>query len=67
MKLKIELVKSPIGYRYDQRRTLKALGLRKMHSTVVLDDTPPIRGMVRKVSHLLKVEAIQELPLREES
>ena len=60
MKLKIELVKSPIGYRYDQRRTLKALGLRKMHSSVVLDDTPPIRGMVRKVSHLLKVEAVQE-------
>lgn len=56
MKLKVELVKSPIGYRYDQRETLKALGLRKMHNVVVVEDTPPIRGMIRKVSHLLKVE-----------
>ncbi len=56
MKLKVELVKSPIGYRYDQRETLKALGLRKMHNIIVVEDTPSMRGMIRKVSHLLKVE-----------
>ncbi len=61
MKLKVELVKSPIGYKYDQRETLKALGLRKMHNVVVVEDTPTIRGMIRKVSHLLSVKAIHEL------
>lgn len=56
MKLKVELVKSPIGYKHDQRETVKALGLRKMHSVVVVEDTPQIRGMIRKISHMLKVE-----------
>ncbi len=56
MKLRIELVKSPIGFKYDQRRTVKALGLKKMHSVVVHEDTPQIRGMIFKISHLLKVE-----------
>ncbi len=56
MKLKVELVKSPIGYKYDQRETVKALGLRRMHSVVVVEDTPQIRGMIRKISHMLKVE-----------
>ncbi|WP_036223464.1 50S ribosomal protein L30 [Mesoaciditoga lauensis] len=56
MKLRIELVKSPIGFKYDQRRTVKALGLRKMHSVVEVEDTPQIRGMIFKISHLLKVE-----------
>jgi large subunit ribosomal protein L30 len=56
MKLKIELVKSPIGFKYDQRRTVKALGLKKMHSVVEVEDTPQIRGMIFKISHLLKVE-----------
>lgn len=55
VKLQITLVKSPIGYSEDQRRTVEALGLTKMHKTVEHDDTPAIRGMVRKVSHLLKV------------
>ncbi len=56
MKLKVELVKSPIGYKYDQRETVKALGLRKMHSVVVVENTPSILGMIRKISHMLKVE-----------
>ncbi|WP_456399241.1 50S ribosomal protein L30 [Mesoaciditoga sp.] len=56
MKLRIELVKSPIGFKYDQRRTVKALGLKKMHSVVEVEDTPQIRGMIFKISHLLKVE-----------
>ncbi len=59
MKVKIELVKSPIGYKYDQKETAKALGLRKMHDTVVVEKTPQILGMVRKISHLVRVEETQ--------
>jgi large subunit ribosomal protein L30 len=59
MKVKIELVRSPIGYRYDQGETAKALGLRKMHDVVVVEQTPQIRGMIRKISHLVKVEEAQ--------
>lgn len=54
-KLHITLVKSPIGYSAKQRQTVEALGLRKLHQTVEHEDTPAIRGMVEKVSHLLKV------------
>ncbi|BBJ27214.1 50S ribosomal protein L30 [Athalassotoga saccharophila] len=59
MKVRIELVKSPIGYKYDQRQTAKALGLRKMHDVVVVEQTPQILGMVRKISHLVRVEQVQ--------
>ncbi len=59
MKLRVELVRSPIGFKYDQRRTVKALGLKKMHSVVEVEDTPQIRGMIFKISHLLKVEEIK--------
>lgn len=54
-KLHITLVKSPIGYAERQRKTVEALGLRKLHQTVEHDDTPAIRGMINKVIHLLKV------------
>ena len=54
--LKIELVKSPIGRPETQRKVLKGMGLGKMHKTVYLKDTPEIRGMVGKVSHLVSVE-----------
>jgi large subunit ribosomal protein L30 len=57
-KLRITLVKSPIGYNKRQKGTVKALGLRKMHATVLHDDTPPIRGMVNKISHLVQVEEV---------
>lgn len=56
--VKVTLVKSPIGYRRDQGDTVKALGLRKMNSTVVVKDTPAIRGMINKVVHLVKVEEV---------
>jgi len=56
--VKVTLVKSPIGYRRDQGDTVKALGLRKMNSTVVVKDTPAIRGMINKVIHLVKVEEV---------
>jgi len=59
-KLKLTLIRSTIGYKYDQKDTVKRLGLRKMHQTVIKDDTPQIRGMVEKVKHLLKVEEIEE-------
>ncbi len=55
-KIRITLTKSPIGYEKSQKATVKALGLRKMHQTVEQEDTPVIRGMVNKVSHLVTVE-----------
>ncbi|MDD9904358.1 MAG: 50S ribosomal protein L30 [Rhodospirillaceae bacterium] len=47
---------SPIRRRGDQRATLIGLGLNKMHKTRVLEDTPSVRGMIDKVSHLVRVE-----------
>lgn len=54
--VRITLVKSPIGYNISQKRTVKALGLRKMHQTVEHKDSPTLRGMLTKVSHLIQVE-----------
>ncbi len=48
-------VKSPIGRPKDQRQTLIGLGLNKLHRTKVLEDTPSVRGMINKVSHLVSV------------
>ena len=53
--LQISLMKSGIGRPQKHRLTLKSLGLNKLNKTVVLKDTPQVRGMVNKVSHLLKV------------
>jgi len=57
IKLKITQVKSGIGRSDQQNRTLAGLGLRGPHHTVFLQDTDAIRGMIRKVSHLVSVEA----------
>lgn len=54
--LKITLIRSPIGRPRRHRRTLISLGLTKLNKTVVKKDVPEIRGMIKKVSHLLKVE-----------
>ncbi|AWI10864.1 50S ribosomal protein L30 [Caldibacillus thermoamylovorans] len=54
--LEITLTKSLIGRPKDQRETVKALGLRKMHQTVVKEDNAAIRGMINKVSHLVTVK-----------
>jgi large subunit ribosomal protein L30 len=54
--LKITLVRSLIGYPETQRSVVRGLGLRKLGSSVVRPDVPEIRGMVRKVPHLVKVE-----------
>ena len=55
--VKITQVKSGIGCPETQRLTLKGLGLRCPHKTVTLKDTPSLRGMIRKVSHLITIEA----------
>jgi large subunit ribosomal protein L30 len=55
-KLMITLVRSPIGYSERQKRTVRALGLRRLQQTVEQADTPVIRGMIAKVSHLVTVE-----------
>ena len=54
--VKVTQTGSPIGRRKDQRATLVGLGLNKMHRTVELEDTPSVRGMINKVSHLVRVE-----------
>lgn len=54
--LVITLVKSPIGYSERQKRTLRALGLRRMRQTVEQPDTPATRGMLIKISHLVEVD-----------
>jgi large subunit ribosomal protein L30 len=57
--LAITLKKSPIGRPEDQRVTVKTLGLRKLNQTVVHNDTPQIRGMINKVSHLVEAKEIE--------
>ena len=58
-KIKITQVKSGIDRMARQKRTLVALGLRKMHQTVEVEETPQIKGMVRAVHHLVKVEEVK--------
>lgn len=55
-KLNVVLVKSGIGYDETQKRTLKAMGLRRLNQSVTLDDCASTRGMINKVRHLVKVE-----------
>ncbi|HVJ88941.1 MAG TPA: 50S ribosomal protein L30 [Labilithrix sp.] len=57
IKLKVTQVKSGIGRSTSQNKTLEGLGLRGPRKSVVLQDTPSIRGMIRKVSHLVTVES----------
>lgn len=55
-KIRVTLVRSPIGYTKDQRATANALGLRRLHQTVEHVDSPALRGMIRKIVHLVQVE-----------
>ncbi len=57
-KIKITQTGSPIGRPADQRQTLIGLGLNKMHRTREVEDTPAVRGMINKVSHLISVEEV---------
>ena len=54
--IRVTLVRSPIGYTKDQKVTVKALGLRRLHQTVEHQDNPAVRGMIRKIIHLVQVE-----------
>ena len=54
-KIKVTLVKSIIGTKQDHRATVRGLGLRKLNSSAVLEDTPAVRGMIQKVQYLVKV------------
>jgi large subunit ribosomal protein L30 len=54
--IKVTLKKSGIGYPERQKKTLVGLGLKKLNATKVLKDTPAVRGMIRKVSHLVEIE-----------
>ena len=58
--LYITWVKSDIGYAKDQRMTLKALGLHRLHQSVKHEDSPSVRGMIAKVKHLVEVEERKE-------
>jgi len=53
--LKVKLVKSPIGCKQAHRDTVRGLGLRKVNSERVLEDTPAVRGMINKISYLVQV------------
>lgn len=55
-KVKVTLVKSPIACQPNHKLCVKGLGLRKLNHTVEVEDTPSVRGMINKVSYLLKVE-----------
>lgn len=57
-KIKIKQIRSGIGRHKKQKRTLQALGLRKMHQVVEHEATPQILGMVKKIEHLLEVEEV---------
>jgi large subunit ribosomal protein L30 len=58
-KLRVTLVKSAIGYEKSQSAAARALGLRRLNSTVIVDDNPTNRGQINKIIHLVKVEEIE--------
>jgi len=59
-RLRITWVKSAIGYTKDQRRTLKALGFHRLYETVEHEDSPSVKGMINKISHLVKMEVVND-------
>jgi large subunit ribosomal protein L30 len=59
-KLRVTLVKSPISHNPTNRATVRALGLRRIGDSVVIDDTPALRGMVRAVRFLVSTEEVDE-------
>ena len=58
-RLRIKLVRSPIGYSVRQKRTVEALGLRRLQQTVEQPDNSAVRGMVERVTHLVEVEEFE--------
>jgi large subunit ribosomal protein L30 len=59
LKLKVTLVRSGTNRPHRHKNTIKGLGLTRLHKSVVLNDTPAIRGMIRAVSHMVTVEAVE--------
>jgi large subunit ribosomal protein L30 len=59
-KLAVTLVRSPIGRQPSHKATVVGLGLTRMHKTVIVNDTPSVRGMLDKVSYLLSVQPVKE-------
>ena len=57
-RLRIKWIKSDIGFSADQKRTMKALGFHRLQETIEKEDSPTVRGMITKVSHLVKVEVV---------
>ncbi|NWG76272.1 MAG: 50S ribosomal protein L30 [Rubrivivax sp.] len=57
-KIKVTLVKSPIGTKQDHRASVRGLGLKRMHQSVILEDTPAVRGMINRVNYLVKSEVV---------
>jgi large subunit ribosomal protein L30 len=55
-KIRVTLIKSPIGTLPNHKLCLKGLGLRRMHQSVSVEDTPAVRGMINKISYMLKVD-----------
>lgn len=60
MKVRVTQVKSRISEKPKAKATLDALGLRRNYRSVVLDDTPQLRGMLRQIAHLVRVETVQK-------
>jgi large subunit ribosomal protein L30 len=54
--IKVTLVRSPIGVQPKHRETVRGLGLKRMHQSVVLEDTPSVRGMVNRIDYMVRVE-----------
>jgi large subunit ribosomal protein L30 len=54
--IKVTLVRSPIGFQPKHRETVRGLGLKRMHQSVVLEDTPSVRGMVNRIDYMVRVE-----------
>ncbi len=59
-KIKVKLKRSLIGHKEIHRRTIRALGLNKISSENILNDTPQVRGMIKQVQYLLEVEEVKE-------
>jgi len=57
-KIEIKLIKSPIGYKKDQKLTLEALGLKRMNQVVIKSSSDGINGMIRKIAHLVELREI---------
>lgn len=57
-KLRITYVKSSIGYSERHKATIRSLGLRRLNQSVILEDSPVVRGMLNKVNHLVKIEEV---------